>query len=515
MPNHRLHAAIHLGAHSVRLVIAERVGRRGYRAIEHLQVPLLLGQDTFNRGRVGHELIRETCAILRKFRDKLAEYGIEPPTVIATSAVREASNRDTFVDRVQQTTGFRVEVIEPMDETRLIHRLVQELIGRRFGMNKGASMVLSLGGGGSQIIMFQDGEVVFSESRKVGTVRLREMISADGQRLGEDLDLFVTNVAQTFGLLHNLGSINTFVVINNTLHDLLPALLDVKVEEKALAVTGLEIDRLAKSLQGESLSGIQARLQVSADDAEMLMVALPQVHAFLGITSAKRVVLPDATFIDALIIDEIAGEKEADMVSFARQVESAAVHLGRKYQFHEKHALHVRGFAQRIFDDLKSLHGLDQRRRLDLTVAALLHDIGWFVSAQGHHKHSAYIINASEILGLDEEERMMVSLVARFHRRTPPRVSNPEFTALPRDRRTEILKMAALLRLADALDRDLSQSVAGVNAMLNDDEVTLEVEVPTQRRATFPLIERAVLEKAALFKETFGTDVHLRLKAAR
>ena len=105
MANHRLHAAIHLGAHSVRLVVAERKGRRGYVTLEHLQVPLLLGQETFNRGRIGHEVIRETCRILQNFADKLTEYGIDPPPVIATSAVREASNRDTFVDRVSARGG--------------------------------------------------------------------------------------------------------------------------------------------------------------------------------------------------------------------------------------------------------------------------------------------------------------------------------------------------------------------------------------------------------------------------
>lgn len=512
MPVPRLHAVIHIGAHSIRMIVAERQARNDYRVLDHLQVPLLLGQDTFTRSAIGHSLIRDTIQSLRGFQQALASYGNVNTTVIATSAVREATNRETFIDRVQQATGLRIEVIEPMEETRLIHRLVHHLVGDRFGMTKGTTMVLSLGGGGSQIIMFRDGQVVFSESRRVGTVRLRGMLGNDGQMLGEDLDLFVTNVAQTYGLLNDMGIIDTFVVVNNTLHDLLPQFVPVRQHRGAFTAPCKAIRELTARIGELTPMEIQRMLNLGNDDAEMMIVALMQVSAFLGITRSNRVVIPDATFIDAIVIDELIGEKAEDVRQFSMQVESAALHLGRKYRFHEAHALQVRMLAQQLFDQLADFHGMPVRSRLHLGVAALLHDIGWFVSAQSHHKHAAYIINNSEILGLDEEERQVVALVARYHRRSAPRITHPEFAALPPARRSDVLKLASLLRLADGLDRDLSQVVERLRTEVHDDAVLVEVTLPLRAHHAMTVLERAFASKAQLFVETFGTPVKIRFR---
>jgi exopolyphosphatase/guanosine-5'-triphosphate,3'-diphosphate pyrophosphatase len=510
MPS-RLHASIHLGAHSLRMCVVEVRGRRTMKKLEDLSVPLLLGQETFTKGRIGHEMINETCNILSGYRDLLKSYNLEPEDVaaVATSAVREASNRDTFVDRVRHRTGIRLRIIAPIEETRLVHRLVRFMIGDRFRMTKGTTMILSIGGGGSQIIVFRDGEVVFSETRKVGTVRLREMLEKTGPGLTEDLDFFVTNVAQTFKILHNLKKVDTFVAINNSLWQSLPEVAEVRRYKGCFILQQKEIERALSRLELRSEDNWSQNVEMGVEESNNLAVALTQVQSFITIVDAKRVIVPEATFIDALLIDEVTGEREVDQIAFEKQVQSAALNLGRRYHFHEKHAQHVRDLAVKLFDDLEEYHGLPRRSRLYLAVAALLHDIGWFVGAQGHHKHAAYLINSSEILGLDDDERNIVAQIARYHRKSAPTLVHPPFKALSRTERNTVTKLAAILRLADALDRDLTQSVKSLSVELGDEDVQLTLGLPTDKANNFALLNRSLDQKTSLFEETFGARIQL------
>ena len=106
-----------------------------------------------------------------------------------------------------------------------------------------------------------------------------------------------------------------------------------------------------------------------------------------------------------------------------------------------------------LFDELAAEHGLGPRQRLVLQVAGLLHEIGGFVSNRSHHKHSYYLIANSEIFGLNREEILLAAHVARYHRRSGPKPSHQEYMSLPREARVTVNKLAALLRVADALAR--------------------------------------------------------------
>jgi len=185
--------------------------------------------------------------------------------------------------------------------------------------------------------------------------------------------------------------------------------------------------------------------------------------------------------------------------------------LGEKYRYDAPHGRHVAALAVRLFDDLRAEHGLGVRDRLLIEVAALLHDVGIFVSLRGHHKHAQYILSVSEIFGLSRDDMAVISNVARYHRRAGPNKSHLPYMALDSAARVVVSKLGAILRVANALDADHLQKVRDVRVLREDDQWVLEVE----GGGDLTLERLAALARADLMTEVFGRKVGFREAGSR
>ena len=192
--------------------------------------------------------------------------------------------------------------------------------------------------------------------------------------------------------------------------------------------------------------------------------------------------------------------------NFANQIIRSGLDLGRKYQFDEAHSRHVADLSRQIFRAMTEEHRLDSRHELILYMAALLHEIGWYVNNTSHHKHSMYLINNSELFGLSKRDQLLVALVARYHRRASPKPTHLGYSALSRDNRIAVCKMAAILRLADALDRSHSQRVKDIEC--GKEEGHFVVTIP--QIEDLSMEQLGLKQKGPLFEETFGLRVILR-----
>ncbi len=173
--------------------------------------------------------------------------------------------------------------------------------------------------------------------------------------------------------------------------------------------------------------------------------------------------------------------------------------------FDEGHATHVADLAVSLFEQLSGLHGLEDDDRRTLMAAAILHDIGAFVSYKRHHKHSLYLISQSELPGFSEREMLAVANVARYHRKGEPDPTHEGYAALDGDEQVRVRKLAAILRLADALDREHAHRVRRLRAESDGDEVELHLEGEGDL-----LLERWALErKSEFFRHEF--DVKLKV----
>jgi exopolyphosphatase/guanosine-5'-triphosphate,3'-diphosphate pyrophosphatase len=177
--------------------------------------------------------------------------------------------------------------------------------------------------------------------------------------------------------------------------------------------------------------------------------------------------------------------------------------LGRKYYFDEKHATIVSKLALQIFDQTKSFHQLDDEARLILEVAALLHDIGHYINVANHHKHTLYLIQSSPLIGLTSLQMDMVANVARYHRKSPPKLQHKPYEDLAPKQRMIISQLAAILRLADALDHEHASTV---------DSVEVEYKRPRflfrlKGKGDMLLEKWALAAKRDMFESVFDANV--------
>jgi exopolyphosphatase/guanosine-5'-triphosphate,3'-diphosphate pyrophosphatase len=189
----------------------------------------------------------------------------------------------------------------------------------------------------------------------------------------------------------------------------------------------------------------------------------------------------------------------------AQEVLHSAVALAKKYHVNLKHAQHIQKLAVRLFDELLLDQQFEHRNRLLLQVAALLHETGAYVSNRAMHKHSYYIISNSEIFGLTRKEITLVAHVARYHRRSRPKRSHIDYTALSRESRIVVNRLAAILRVADALDASRTGQIEIKDCLIDDSGLI----IPVESTADLTLERKELALKSDMLEDIYGLTVRI------
>jgi exopolyphosphatase/guanosine-5'-triphosphate,3'-diphosphate pyrophosphatase len=505
----RFIAAVDVGSSSVRMCVAEVLADGGVRPVETLMAPVRLGADTFSRGKLGSESIRAACQVLADFRKALANYNVQEIRAVATSAVREAANADTFVDRVQSTTGLRLEVLEGTEETRLVYGVLQKNLQTIANFRQTESLLMDLSSGSTEVTVFHKGRIVLCETLRMGTLWLREVLgSVPRGKFGRLIEPFVENIVDSIHRRVPLKALRNFLVISPDLWRLHlgrggPAGIEV--------ISRAAFEQAVEEVTGLATFDLIDRYGLQAEEAELLSPALVAIHTFLAGTQAENLVLLNVNLVDLLLAQMAGGARveAAAEADFQEQIASCAVGIGRKYHFDEAHSLHVTDLALQLFDQLQALHGLSPADRTLLRTSGILHDIGLYISARMHHKHSMYLVSHSECFGLTTEQMHLVSVICRYHRRATPRPQHLEYASLSRDNRLRVSKLAAILRMADSLDRSHDAAIRQVRCEVEENQLVLDV----QTEADTVLDELSLANKADLFESLYGLPVVLRRRA--
>jgi exopolyphosphatase/guanosine-5'-triphosphate,3'-diphosphate pyrophosphatase len=268
-----------------------------------------------------------------------------------------------------------------------------------------------------------------------------------------------------------------------------------------------DLARLAKEVLEKSIDELVTGYHITYPEAEGLGPALLTYLHVAKALGLDRIRAARATMRDGLLLEMMSRHSWSDQVQ--RQVIQSALEYGRKYQFDENHGTHVAVLCKTLFDALEDEHGLEPRHGLLLYVSALLHEVGLFISNVGHHKHSMYLIRNSELFGLGRKDILLVALVARYHRKATPNPSHEVYRALGRGDRIAVAKMAAILRVADALERSHHQHIQNIRCTVEPEQVIIEVP----QISDLTLEQMALREKGNLFEEVYGRDVVLRTRS--
>ncbi|MEE8218458.1 MAG: HD domain-containing protein [Vicinamibacteria bacterium] len=502
-------AVLDMGASALRLVVAEKLPGEALRVLEEASRAVALGKDAFTAGRLGAPAIEATLRALEGFRRIMDSYGVVRYRAVATSAVREAVNRDTFLDRVRLRTGIDVEVINGSEENRLTYMAVREALEGNETLAAGDSLLVEVGGGSADISFLRKGEPIYSGTYALGAIRMRQNLASWHGSHEQRVRLFrrhVQNIVEDIRREMPLREARQFIALGG---DARFTADETEGETTSEAVRSIERERfLAFCEETAALNEEQLveRHRLPLVSVETLAPALLVYRELLHETQATHVLVPKATLRAGLLLDMVRTEEGHGIEDFSRQVLASAAALGEKYRYDSAHAGNVAHLSTLVFDQLQAEHGLDRRARLLLEAAALLHDIGAFVSLRGHHKHTQYILSAAEIFGLSREDMAVISNVARYHRRAAPNKSHLPYMALDSAARIVVSKLAAILRVANALDADHLQKIRDVRVLREGDHWVLEVD-----GAGDLTIERlAALARADLLTEVFGRKVSFR-----
>lgn len=508
-------AVIEVGTTSIRMAIAEVEPDGSVRMLEALSQGVSLGKETFTRGEIGKQTIEDCARVLKAYRRKLEEYGVrqdDQMRVVATSAVREALNQMAFVDRIYIATGLTVRPIDEAEVHRITYRSIQPLLAAEPRFTDAHTIICEVGGGSTELLVVEHGNVKYSHSYRLGSLRLRqslrglrtspekvrEIIELESQQA---LDSLVQHVpASTGAQLLALGGDMRFAA-RHLIEDWRPETLGV-IETPQLA-------RLTDAILGMSEEAIVRKHHITLPEAETLAPALLINLQLAEILSVDHVTVSVANLRDGLLRE--MGDQSIWTEDFRSQIIHSALELGRKYQFDEAHAQHVAEISSTLFAALKEEHGLDARAELVLYLAALLHEIGGFITHTSLHKHSMYLIQHSDLFGLSPDDVLLVALVARYHRRASPKPTHQGFNTLERDRRVTVSKLAAILRIAIALDASRTQRVRDVTC--HREQQRLVISIP--QFEDLSVEQLALRHGRLLFEEIYGLAVQLRPQSPR
>jgi exopolyphosphatase/guanosine-5'-triphosphate,3'-diphosphate pyrophosphatase len=506
-------AAIDVGSNALRLRVVEAnapslvaktlpVGPESqWRDLATLRAAVRLGHEVFVTGRLAPASIGQACDALREFRDEMDRWKVDAYRATATSAVREAKNSGTLVERARREAGVELEVIEGIEEARL----VQLAVTRRVALGDKRALLVDVGGGSSELTLLDHGETAFTISLPLGTVRMLEAYLKGVKTVDRARErLLEEAIDRALGeAVPQLGSVDILVGTGGnieTLWDLCPA----KGTARAIDVAAARA--LFKKLCVIPANERREVYQLRPDRADTLVPATA-IFVRLAYVLKLSTILAPGVGLAAGVLEELVDKffHVWDSAGEEQRVLDACLRLGRRYHFDEPHSRQVCRFAAQLFDDLQRVHAFGERDRLLLRAAAMLHDIGDYVHYSGHHKHSQYLIQHADIMGITPDERAILANIARYHRKGPPDPAHPAYRDLSKEARGKVRGLASILRIADALDREHKQKIESVRAAIDRSlgHITLFLRGEGDRE----LEEWSVRQKASLWRDEYDLDV--------
>jgi exopolyphosphatase/guanosine-5'-triphosphate,3'-diphosphate pyrophosphatase len=497
--------AIDVGSNAMRLGIAAQDVDGAPRLIQRYREPVRLGHDAFTTGVLSRQTMDDAVKAFRQFKRILEQHHVEKYRAAATSAMRESRNGPELISRILDETGIRLSLISGEEEARLAHYS----ICRRVDLSNQSALLIDMGGGSVEVTLCDNGEIISAQSFKIGTVRLLEMLRQAGDDFNTLLSEYLDGARNK--LRTQIGKRKTDLcvatggnagAIGELAHQMLASESPDRISRKQL---GELIKRLARLSYEERI----LELGLRPDRADVIVPAAMVFHEIMGLAKAATMLVPDASLLDGIILDMLDSKKRV-FHSQRRNLMAWTRSLRKKYHVDHRHGKHVARLALNLFDRMTGLHKLDHRDRLLLEIAALVHEIGMYVRVGGHHRHAAYLISVSPLLGLDKIEKQMLVQVVRYQRKAAPSASHEDFARLPELEQQKVWQLSALLRLGIALNKERRNRVHHVEVKVYDDQTGIgRIELHPSGHGDLLLERWAALQESDYIRQAFGKSLHV------
>jgi len=502
--------AIDVGTNSIHLVVVEMDPRFGTSrtVLKAREMVRLGGGAALLRGHLSKKAIQRGIAAISKFAIAARAAGAGDVRAVATSAVREASNRDEFLAAVRASSGVSIEVLDEAEEARLIHLGVT----RGYPLGERVACIFDVGGGSTEFIIGDAQRPFFLHSVKLGSLRLYDQFLVDQQASALGYRAMERHIREVLtpaaAQLRNfrfdvlLGTSGTVMGLAG-----IDAATSGKVAQRAHGYV-LRLERLRELQRTMVKMTAEERRKMPGMNprrADIIVAGNALVIMLLELLKRDEVIVCERALREGLVVDYLEHN-----LAVARRLDDQqakrfdAVHeLAGRFCDGAVHENHVAALALQLFDGLSDLHGFEPAERDILFAAALLHDVGRSIASSAHHKHSAYIVRNAGLPGWRADEIALIGDLVRYHRKALPKPTHPEWIAASPEVRRRILGLGALLRLADALDRRHLGVVTSVEPKVEPGGVRLRIAA---QQDVAPEME-ALEVKADLFARAFSLPI--------
>ena len=537
-------AAIDIGSNSIHLVIVRAEPGQHLDIIDREKEMARLGSGTLRAHKLSKQAIERAVKTLRRFKRIAEANRVDLIIATATAPLRESHNADEFIEVVRKEVGLDVQVLPGVEEARLIALAVSEVTD----FQNRRALIIDIGGGSTEFIITRGGGPELLLSVRLGAVRLTEkFITTDPisheerERLAGSIRADLTRAVWEINKLGFDFVIGTSGTILNMVSAIVQAESAAHMDDNAgfepfnQTVTLSQLKRMNRRLSSMTVRERGRVPGLEKERADIVIAGGLLLETILSELGAKEITSCDWSLREGLILnhlrkhaaeyqatestlDSAKGGSELSAANFAKTAGPLDVRgrsvmsVARRYDYDAPHSHHVAHLATRIFDDTQDLHGMGDYERSLLEYAALLHDIGYHIAHNNHHRHSLYLIKNSEMPGFTGNEIAVMAAVVRYHRGSLPkkttntrlRREHEDYLGVERSHRPMVLRLAAILQMADALDRSHRQLVRDVRCEITGTTATIYLECDTESELELWSADR----KARWFREIFRVAVH-------
>jgi len=452
-------AAIDIGSNSIHIIIARVCAQGVIEIIDRDKEAARLGAGTLQLGALSEDAMARGLHALGHFKRLATRHSVDAVLAVATSAVREARNGGIFIERVKKETGIDVRVISGKEEARLIYLGAREVIDFR-GRN---ALVIDIGGGSVEFMLGDSEQLCFSESLKLGVIRLTDrFVQADPlpKEARSAMEGYIQGQAESIVAELRERGFGLVIGTSGTLLNLISSAVAQNIGPMPESLNGARVDREALSTAIKRI--VQAsraeRLKLPGLDprrVDTIVAGAVLTQTLMGMLEADGLVGCDRALREGLVVDYIAhhrpGIRLVDAVPDLRR--RSVIHLARRCGTYSLHALRVARLARQLFDQLNPVYRLPASDGDLLQYAGMLIDIGYLIDAVNHHKHAYYLIKNGHLDGLSSLDVEILANVVRYHRKALPKLRHEGFAGLSATDRFRVKVLGGILRLAAGLDR--------------------------------------------------------------
>jgi exopolyphosphatase/guanosine-5'-triphosphate,3'-diphosphate pyrophosphatase len=474
-------AAIDLGTNSFHMVIVEESEGKGIVEIDRVKDMICIGRGSLSSKRLDQAAMEAGVAALRNFIVLATQRDVAPHNIIAfaTSAIREAENRQEFIEMVRQETGLKVKVISGKEEAQFIYYGIRNAVTLR----DKPDLLFDIGGGSVEFIIADKSRVHLLESRKIGVARMLERFVRNDPVSAHELKLlqqfFSAEMYVAAEKARKVG-VNRAIASSGTAQNIARMIRSGKDADAAdsLNQVGFTRQEFESFYRQVIAMDAPARRKLTGLDEKRVDLIVPGLILFdtiFKVFGIREVIISDSALREGMVVHHIATVRGRDGHSALDIRRQSVMELAHRCNWDETHSRQVAKLSLMLFDQLQPQHNLKERYRELLEYAALLHNIGEFISIAAHHKHSQYIIMNGDLRGFSPAEIEIMGNVARYHRKQTPSEKHPFFSKLKPAHQRAVNVLSGILRIANGLERGHRQNVQSIMTRIEPERIVLKV----------------------------------------